>query len=71
MNIIPIIKKFLVILDWLYFRDVGNSSVRDICIIIPAIRENRSPNILSLIKGDKKRYVRRAPNGSDKADTKV
>ena len=43
----------------------------DICSIIPAIRENNNPSKVLDIKGNKNKYVRIAPNGSDSAEIKV
>ena len=51
--------------------EVGNNSVRDICIMIPAISENNKPRIVSFINLLKKRYVIIAPIGSEAADTNV
>lgn len=51
--------------------EVGNSSVKDICNMIPAIKANKSPKITSFMMGNRNKYVIIAPNGSDKAEAKV
>ena len=38
---------------------------------MPAIRENNNPSIVSVINGNKNKYVIKAPSGSDRPDTKV
>ena len=68
---IPIIKYKLVCLGYLYLRDSGNNCVSDIDIIIPAIRENNIPSIRLFRYGNINKYVIKAPNGSDKADSNV
>lgn len=51
--------------------EAGNNSVRDIWIIIPAIREKRMPKMVLFMYFAKNKYVIMAPNGSEIADTKV
>lgn len=64
-------KEVIINLVFLYFLAVGISSKSDICIIIPAITENKIPRIISFIKFFKNKNVIKAPKGSDSADIRV
>lgn len=71
MKIIPI-KNIIIVFDlFLYFKDVGNSSINEILIIIPIIMLSKQPIIILLINGDNIKYAISPPIGSDIPDKKA
>ncbi len=69
--IIPKTKNSFVIFLLLYLIEFTSNSVKEICIIIPAVEDNSIPRILLVIIVDKNKYVIIAPNNSDNPDIRV